>query len=140
MVCASRYRLERGGLTHFWMIFFESEMTCSESQKVGTELGQPPTSHARPRHRDHPRPSKLAAKTLSLVEPTLSKFACDSCTARRGIVATVKCCVPKKARIFSLSGPAVENNERSQRALCGFQHHRGENVFCFLFSAVVVAC
>ena len=134
MVCASRYRLERGGLTHFWMIFFESEMTsCSESQKVGTELGQPPTSHARPRHRDHPRPSKLAAKTLSLVEPTLSKFACDSCTARRGIVATVKCCVPKKARFFRCPGRLWKITKEASEPCVGFNTTEGKTCFVFCF-------
>ena len=32
----------------------------------------------------------------------------------------------------------MEQNERSQRALCGFQPHKGENLFCFLFSDPII--
>ena len=64
-------------------------------------MGQAPTSQARPRDADHllVRPSNLAAKTLSLVEHTLSKLGGDPCPVRRGLAAAVKCYV-RKARFF----------------------------------------
>ena len=34
---------------------------------------------------------------------------------------------------------AVEQNERSQRVLCGFKYHKGENLLCFLFSDPIIA-
>ena len=64
-------------------------------------------SHAqseRPRDTDHLlRPSNLAARTLSLVEHTLSKFGGDPYPVRRGLVAAVKCYVRKKY-VFSHVG------------------------------------
>ena len=30
------------------------------------------------------------------------------------------------------------NRTREARALCGFQHHKGENLFCFLFSDPII--
>ena len=68
---------------------------CSVSQKVGTELGQAPTSQARPPGTDHLRPPNLAARTLSLVEHTLSKFCGGPCPVRRGLSAEVKYYVRK---------------------------------------------
>ena len=35
--------------------------------------------------------------------------------------------------VFSL----LLNRTREARALCGFQHHKGENLFCFLFSGTI---
>ena len=37
-----------------------------------------------------------------------------------------------KSTLFLLSG--LWNRTRQARALCGFQHHKGENLACFLFS------
>ena len=107
-------------------------MTLSVSQKVDTELGQAPTSQARPRDTDHLRPLNLAARTLSLVEHTLSKFGGDPCSVRRGIAAAARFYV-RKASCFSLL-----NRTREARALCGFQYHKGENPFCFLFSDPII--
>ena len=84
-------------------------MTCSVSQKVDTELGQAPTSQARPRDTDYLRPSNLAARALSLVEHTLSKFGRDPCPVRRRLAAAVKCYV-RTVRFFG----SVEKSERSQ--------------------------
>ena len=56
-------------------------------------------SQAIPRCTDHLRPSNLAARTLSFVEHTLSKFGGDPCRLRRGLAAAVKCYV-QKARFF----------------------------------------
>ena len=44
----------------------------------------------------------LAARTLSVVEHTLSKFCCDPCPVRRGLVAAVKLYVRK--HVFSCVG------------------------------------
>ena len=106
--------------------------SCSISQKVGAELAHAPTSQARTRDTDHLRPSNLAARTLRSVEHTPSKFGHDPCTVRRGIVAAVKCCV-RKTRFFRCPGRLL-NRTREARALCGFQHHKGEKLLCFLFS------
>ena len=95
---------------------------CSVSQKNDTELGQEPTSQARRRDTDHLRPSNLAARTLSLAQHTLSKFSGDPCPVRRGIVAAVKCCA-RKARFFRCQSRLVRVST----------HHKGENLFCFLF-------
>ena len=48
----------------------------------------------------HLRPSNLAAKTLRLVEHTISKFGVDPCPGRPRLEAAAKCYV-RKAR-FSL--------------------------------------
>ena len=101
------------------------------SQNVDTELGQAATSQARARDTDHLRPSNLSARTLHLVEYTPSKFGHDPCPMRRGLVAAVKCYV-RKTR-FLRCPPRLWNRTRETRALCGFQHHTGENLFCFLF-------
>ena len=39
-----------------------------------------------------------------------------------------------KNTFFSL----LLNRTREARALCGFQHHKGENLFCFLFSDPII--
>ena len=134
MVCASRSCLGREPdpfLDHFFLI---GNVLNSVSQRVDTELGQAPTSHARPRETDHLRTSNLAARTLSLVEHTLSKFGGDPCPLRRGIAAAVKCYVRKArfSRFFLL------NRTREARALCGFQHHKRDNLFCILFSGTII--
>ena len=59
-------------------------------------MSQAPTSQVRPRDTDHLRPSNLAARTVSLVERTLSKFGGDPCPVRPGLAAAVKCYVRKK--------------------------------------------
>ena len=100
--------------------------------KVDTELGQAPTSQAKTRNTEHLRPSNLAARTLSLVEHTLSNFGGDPCLVRRGIVAAVKCCV-RKARFYRCPG-GLWSRTREARALCGLQHHKGENLFSCLFT------
>ena len=51
-------------------------------RKNHPEMGQAPTSQSRPRDTDHLRPSNGAARTLSLVEHTLSKFGGDLCPVR----------------------------------------------------------
>ena len=43
-------------------------------------------------------------------------------------MAAVKCCV-RKARFFAVRA----GTKREARALFGFQPHKGENLFCFLF-------
>ena len=68
-------------------------------RKNNPEMGQAPTSQARPRDTDHLRPPNLAASTLGLVDYTLSKFGGDPCPVRRGLAAAVKCYV-RKARFF----------------------------------------
>ena len=42
-----------------------------------------------------------------------------------------------KSTFFSVSGQAVEQNKRSQ-SLGGFQHHKGENLFCLQFSDPII--
>ena len=105
--------------------------SCSVSQEIDTKLGQVPTSQARPRDADHVRPSNLAARTLRPVEHTPSKFGHDPSPVRRGLVASVKC-LCATSTFFSLSGPAVEQNKRSQSLVWVSTPQRG-NLFCFLF-------
>ena len=89
------------GITCFVSVFWNDNCWPHfRSEKKHPEIGQAPTSQARPRDADHLRPSNLAAKTLSLVEHTLSKFGGDPCSLRRGLAAAVKCYV-RKARFFS---------------------------------------
>ena len=111
-------------------------MTFSVSQKNDTELGQAPTSQARPRDTDHLRPSNLAARTLSLVEHTLSKFGGDPCPARRGITAAVKCYV-RKARFF-LCWQRTEMTHHYRRHCTRVSVRWKEILFCFLFSGTII--
>ena len=70
------------------------------SEKNDAKLGQTAASQARPQDTDHlARPSNLAARTLSLVEPARSKFCRDPCPVRRRFVAAAKCSV-RKSRFF----------------------------------------
>ena len=64
--------------------------SCFRSENNHPEMGQAPTSQASPRDTDHLRPSNSAAKILSVVENSLSKFDGDPCPMRRGLVAAVK--------------------------------------------------
>ena len=96
-------------LTHFCINAFAMQNTRPFSiRKIHAEMGQAPTSQARPQDTDDLRPSHLAAGTLSLVEHTLSTFGGDACPVRRGIVAAVK---RAKSTFFFA---AVEQNETSQ--------------------------
>ena len=54
---------------------------------------------------------------------------------RRGLVAAVKCCT--KDVCFRCPG-RLWHETREPRALCGFQHHKGENLCCFLFSDSII--
>ena len=131
-----RSRFGSGSLTQVWIKKIRSEMTCSVSQKVDTEMGQAPTSQARPRQTDHLRSSNFAARTLRSVEHTPSKSGHDPCPERRGVVATVKCSV-RKTRFVRCPG-RLWNITQDARALCGFQLHKGENVLCVLFSEPII--
>ena len=135
-LCLEVSRFARGSLTHSCIVFSWSETTsCSVSQKVGTELGQDPTSQARDRDTDHLRPSNLAARTLRSVEHTPSMFGYDSCRGEDSWRQSSVVC--EKSTFFSLSRQAVEHNKRSQ-GLVWFQHHKGENLFRFLFSDPII--
>ena len=94
-------------------------------------MGQAPTSQARPRDIHHLRPSNIAARTLRSVEHA-PKFGHDPWPVRRGLVAAVRCCV-RKARFFSLSGPAVEQNKRSQSLVWVLTPQRGKPVWFSVF-------
>ena len=99
MVCVSRSRLERGVLTQF-CINVSRHRTGHFRPEKNPEMGQVPTSQARPRDTAHVRPSNLAATTPSLVEDTLFRFCRDPCPVRRGLVAAVKCLCAKKSVFF----------------------------------------
>ena len=107
-------------------------MVISDQKKNHPEMGQAPTSQARPRDTDHLRPPNLAAKTLRFVEHTLSEFGGDPCPARRGLAAAVEC-YARKARFSS----SVEQNERSQ-SLVWVSTPQRDNLFCFLFSGTII--
>ena len=97
------------------------------------EMGQAPTSQARPRDTDHLRPSNLAARTLSLVEHTLSKFGRDPCPVRRRLVAAVKCYLRKK-RFFSCTWASNRNDPSLPTALlAGFSTMKGNPVLFSVF-------
>ena len=131
----SRSRLGRGGLTQFCIIFCDTEQeVISDRKKIsrtGSELGQAPTSQARPRDTDHPRPSNLGARTLSLVEHKISKFCRDPCPVRRGLVAAVKCHVRKESFLCSQRSETTHHHRRHGRRV---SVRRREILFCFLFS------
>ena len=103
MVGGSRFRLGRGNLTQLCITFLRY-ITGGHfrSEKNDPEVGQASMSQARPRDTAHLRPSSLAARTLSVVEHTLSTFGGDPCPVRRGLVAAVKC-YGRKARFSLLS-------------------------------------
>ena len=92
--------LRTWGPTHFCINVFAMQNTRPFSiRKMHAEMGQAPTSQARPQDADDLRPSYLAARTLGLAERTLSTFGGDPCSVRQGLVASVKCYV-RKARSF----------------------------------------
>ena len=130
MVCVSRSRLGRGGLTQFCINFLRYRTGGHfRSEKNYPQMGQAPTSQAKPRDTDHLRPSNLAAGTLSLVEHTLSKFGDDPCPVRRGLAAAVKCYV-RKARFFSL----LLNRTKEARECCvGLNTTKGKTCFVSCF-------
>ena len=123
MVCVLRSRFGSGSLTQVWIKKIRSEMTCSVSQKVDTEMGQAPKLQARPRGTDQLRPSNLPARTLRSVEHTPSKFGHDSFEARTRGGSQV---LYAKNMFFSLCPGRLWKITREARALCGFQHHKGE--------------
>ena len=99
-------------------------MTCSVSQKVDTELVQAPTSQAISRDTDHLRPSNLSARTVSLVEHTLSKFGGDPCLCAKNT--------------FFLVWAGNRNDPSLPTALLtGFSTMK-ENPVCFLFSGTII--
>ena len=59
----------------YQLFAIQNRRSFTVKKKKYPEMGQAPTSQARPRDADHllVRPSNLAAKTLSLVEHTLSQ-------------------------------------------------------------------
>ena len=82
-----------------YQLFFRWEMpSCSASRKVGTEMGQPPTSQARLRDTDHLRPSNLAARTLRQWS-IHSSFVMIRGLWGEDSLAAMKCCV-RKSRFF----------------------------------------
>ena len=132
LVCVSRSRLERGGLTQFCINFLRHRTGGHfQSEKKDPGKGHAPTSRARPRDTAHLRPSNLAAKTLSLVEHTLSKFGGDPCPVRRELAAAVKCYV-RKARFF-LRRQRTELPITTDGTARGFQYDEGKSCFIFCF-------
>ena len=139
MVCFSRSRLGRGGLTHLCGNFLRYR-TGGTSDRKSNENRNGSGSHvaSETSRQTTYGPQNLAARTLSVEEHTLSKFCRDPCPVRCGLVAAVKCYVRKTHFFFSLLGQVLEQNKRSQSLVCGFQHHKGENLLCFLFSDPVI--
>ena len=133
MVCVLRSRLECGALTPFCINFLRYRTGGHfRSEKNDPEMGQAPTSQARPRDTDHLRPSNLEAGTLTLVERTLSNFGGDPCPVRRGLVAVVKCC---KSTFFLAH--AVNRKDRSlpTALLAGFSTMKGNPVLFSVFQS-----
>ena len=130
MACVSRSRLERGGLTQFFCI--NRAGGNFRSEKHDPEMGQAPTSQARPRDTGHLRPSNSAARTLSLVEHALSTFGGDPCPVRRGLGTAVKFYV-RKTRFF-LCRQRTEMTHHYRRHCSRVSVRRSEILFCFVFS------
>ena len=132
MVCVSKFHLGRGGLTQLCINFLRYRTVGHfRSEKYDPEMGQAPTSQARPRDTDHRRPSYLAARTLILVERTLSKFGVDPCPLRRGLAPAVKCYV-RKTRVF-LCRQRTEMTHHYRRHCSWFQYDEGNTCFVFCF-------
>ena len=134
MVFVSRSRLGRGGLTQFCTNLLRYRTGDHfRSEKNHPEMGQAPTSQARPRDTDHMRPSNSAARTLSFVEHTISKFGGDPCPVRRGLAAAGKCYV-RKARFFLCVWAADRDDPSLQMAhLAGFSTMKGKPVLFPVF-------
>ena len=80
------------GITCFVSVFWNDNCWPHfRSEKKHPEIGQAPTSQARPRDADHLRPSNLAGRTINIVEHTISKFGGDRCPVNRGFAPAVKC-------------------------------------------------
>ena len=133
MVCVSRSRFGFGGLIKFCINFLRYRTGHFRSEKKHPEMGQAPTSQARPRYTDHVRPSNLAARTLSLVEHMLSKFGGDTyvaCEARTHGSNEVLCA---NSTFFLVQ--AVNRNDPSlpTALLAGFSTMKGKLVLCSVF-------
>ena len=113
----------------FFLIGSDLPYCIAKKRSYRTGLG-PHVLSETSRHR--PPTALNLARAPRSVERTPSKFGHDACPVRRGLVAAVKCCV-RKARFFRCPG-RLWNRTREARALCGFQHHKGENLCYFLFS------
>ena len=116
-----------------YQLFAIQNRTSFPIRKNHPEMGQAPTSQARPRYTDHVRPSNLAARTLSLVEHMLSKFGGDTyvaCEARTHGSNEVLCA---NSTFFLVQ--AVNRNDPSlpTALLAGFSTMKGKPV---LFSVL----
>ena len=119
-------------LTHFCINAFAMQNTRPFSiRKIHAEMGQAPTSQARPQDTDDLRPSYLAARTLGLAEHTLSTFGGDPCPVRRRLVAAVICYV-RKARSF-FHRQRSQMTEHYRRHCSRVRYGNGKNCFVFCF-------
>ena len=100
------------------------------TRKNEPEMGQALTSQARPQDTHHLRPSNLATRTLSLVEHTLSKFCCDSCPVKRGLVAAVTCFVRKARFLLRRQRPEMTHHKA---LFAGFSRMKGKPVLFSVF-------
>ena len=96
MVCNSRFRLRRGGLTQFCINFCDTEQVISDQEEITQKLFRLPSviSNQEEISQKWVRLPRLkqdlgAARTLSLVEHAPSKFGGEPCSVRRGLVAAV---------------------------------------------------
>ena len=81
---------------------------------------------------DHLRPPYLAARTLSLVEHTLSTFGGDPCPVRRRLVAVVMCYVRKKRSFFSRQRSQMTHHDRRHCSRVWYDKGKTCYVFCFV--------
>ena len=83
----------------FCVLFFGTIWPHFRSEKKSCRNGSGPHVPGETTRHIPSMALKLAARTLSLVEHTISKFGGDPCPVRRRLVAAAKCYV-RKARFF----------------------------------------
>ena len=136
MVCVSRFRLGRGSLTHFWIIFFliGKDLLFSIAKTCYRTGSAPHAPSETSRHRP-PTALKLGNEDSTLSEPCTVKLGHDSCPVRRGLVAAVKCRV-RTTRFFDVQAGC--GTEREKPGPCVGLHHKEETLLCFLFSDPII--
>ena len=132
MVCVSRSRLGRGGLTQFCINFCDTEQEVISDKKKSSRNGSGSHVPIKTRYTDYLRPSNRAARTLSLVVHMLSQVwsRSVSCEARNHGSGEVR---RAKSTLFVLQ--AVKRNDASlpSALLAAFSKMKGRPVLFSVF-------
>ena len=112
---------------YFFLI--ENDLFCIA--KI-TQLGQAPTSQARPRDTDL-SPSNLAGTTLSFVEHTLTKFGGDPCPCEASNCGSGEVLYANR----TLFPPLLNSTREARQSLVRVSIPQRDNLFCVLFFGTI---